>query len=98
MGEFACTTRMRTQSQERRGHTAAVGTAGIKNIMAYSWPSHCKRYLESMELEKRFLRLRVRTQRIPCRHPSLCDTGDRGMCRTLLQMSCCSRVPGLGFS
>ena len=40
---------------------ASVSAAGIKNIMAYSWPSHCKRYLESMEVEKRFLRLRVRT-------------------------------------
>ena len=51
---------MRTRSQE--GDTFSVGAAGIKNIMAYSWPSHCKRYLESMEVEKRFLRLRVRTQ------------------------------------
>jgi hypothetical protein len=28
----------------------------VNNIMAYSWPSHCKRYLESIEMEKRFLR------------------------------------------
>lgn len=26
---------------------------GIKNIMAYSWPSHCKQVLESLEKEKR---------------------------------------------
>lgn len=28
--------------------------------MAYSWPSHCKRYLESMEEEKQFLKIKVR--------------------------------------
>ena len=28
---------------------------GVKNIMAYSWPSHCKKVLESLESEKRFL-------------------------------------------
>ena len=33
--------------------------AGVKNIMAYSWPSHCKRYLDNMELEKRFLASKV---------------------------------------
>ena len=30
--------------------------AGVANIMAYSWLSHCKRYLELLEGEKRFLR------------------------------------------
>ena len=30
--------------------------AGINNIMAYSWPSHCKKYLEVLEAEKQFLR------------------------------------------
>ena len=24
--------------------------------MAYSWPSHCKRYLDAIEAEKRYLR------------------------------------------
>ena len=24
--------------------------------MAYSWPSHCKRYLEAVDAEKRFIR------------------------------------------
>jgi hypothetical protein len=28
----------------------------VANIMAYSWPSHCKRYLESLESEKRFVK------------------------------------------
>ena len=27
---------------------------GIKNIMAYSWPSHCKQVLESLEKEKQY--------------------------------------------
>jgi len=30
--------------------------AGVANIMAYSWLSHCKRYLELLEGEKRFLK------------------------------------------
>ena len=30
--------------------------AGVANIMAYSWLSHCKRYLELLDGEKRFLR------------------------------------------
>lgn len=30
--------------------------AGVNNIMAYSWPSHCKKYLECLEAEKQFLR------------------------------------------
>ncbi|KAK9809313.1 hypothetical protein WJX73_004061 [Symbiochloris irregularis] len=29
---------------------------GVNNIMAYSWPSHCKKYLEVLESEKQFLR------------------------------------------
>eukprot|EP00884_Botryococcus_braunii_P004374 jgi/Botrbrau1/13938/Bobra.0193s0005.1 len=35
---------------------------GVNNIMAYSWPSHCKRYLESIEMEKRFLRHHLRRE------------------------------------
>lgn len=34
--------------------------AGVANIMAYSWFSHCKKYLEALELEKRF----VKTQKV----------------------------------
>ncbi|PSC69593.1 Sucrose-phosphate synthase [Micractinium conductrix] len=33
-----------------------MSTNGVKNIMAYSWPSHCKRYLEAIEVEKRAMR------------------------------------------
>ncbi|KAI3435641.1 hypothetical protein D9Q98_001699 [Chlorella vulgaris] len=29
---------------------------GVKNIMAYSWPSHCKKYLEAIEAEKRVIK------------------------------------------
>ncbi len=34
--------------------------AGVANIMAYSWFSHCKKYLEALELEKRF----TKTQKV----------------------------------
>jgi hypothetical protein len=30
--------------------------AGVANIMAYSWFSHCKKYLAALEAEKRFAR------------------------------------------
>jgi sucrose-phosphate synthase len=30
--------------------------SGVKNIMAYSWPSHCKKYLDSIEAEKRSIK------------------------------------------
>ncbi|KAL4458202.1 hypothetical protein ABPG75_013067 [Micractinium tetrahymenae] len=33
-----------------------MSTSGVKNIMAYSWPSHCKKYLESIEVEKRTIK------------------------------------------
>lgn len=33
----------------------AMSTSGVKNIMAYSWPAHCKRYMESMNAEKRLV-------------------------------------------
>lgn len=29
---------------------------GIHNIMAYSWPSHCKQVLESLEKEKQYVK------------------------------------------
>ncbi|KAI8109061.1 hypothetical protein M9435_005477 [Picochlorum sp. BPE23] len=28
-----------------------MSTNGVNNIMAYSWPAHCKRYMESMDAE-----------------------------------------------
>lgn len=34
--------------------------AGVANIMAYSWFSHCRKYLEALELEKRF----IKTQKV----------------------------------
>ena len=34
--------------------------SGVANIMAYSWFSHCKKYLEALELEKRF----IKTQKV----------------------------------
>ena len=39
-------------------------SAGVANIMAYSWPSHCKRYLDAIEAEKRYLR----SQQVCCGH------------------------------
>lgn len=48
--------------------TWAVVGAGVANIMAYSWFSHCKKYLEALEMEKRF----IKTQKV---HKSLlCHT------------------------
>ena len=38
----------------------SVVGAGVANIMAYSWFSHCKKYLEALELEKRF----IKTQKV----------------------------------
>ncbi len=37
---------------------------GIKNIMAYSWPSHCKQVLESLEKEKQY----TKTHTVRSRH------------------------------
>ena len=34
----------------------SVLRAGVANIMAYSWFSHCKKYLAALEAEKRFAR------------------------------------------
>ena len=31
-------------------------TAGVGNIMAYSWFSHCEKYLKALEFEKRFMK------------------------------------------
>ena len=61
----ACAQRMRRATCLH--HACMLGTrlaltnlcgvdAGVANIMAYSWPSHCKRYLDSIEAEKRYLR------------------------------------------
>lgn len=33
-----------------------MSSSGVANIMAYSWPSHCKRYLDSLDSELRFLK------------------------------------------
>ena len=35
---------------------------GTKNIMAYSWPSHCKQVLESLEKEKQY----TKTHTVSC--------------------------------
>ncbi|KAK9919093.1 hypothetical protein WJX75_009336 [Coccomyxa subellipsoidea] len=35
---------------------------GVANIMAYSWFSHCKKYLEALEMEKRFIKTQKRFQ------------------------------------
>lgn len=32
----------------------AMSQNGVDNIMAYSWPSHCKQVLESLEKEKQY--------------------------------------------
>ena len=31
-------------------------SAGVGNIMAYSWFSHCEKYLKALEFEKRFMK------------------------------------------
>ncbi len=33
---------------------SSMSTSGVNNIMAYSWPAHCKRYMETMDVERRF--------------------------------------------
>jgi len=33
---------------------SSMSTSGVDNIMAYSWPAHCKRYMEAMDIERRF--------------------------------------------
>ncbi|KAH7619458.1 putative sucrose-phosphate synthase 1 [Nannochloris sp. 'desiccata'] len=33
---------------------SSMSTSGVDNIMAYSWPAHCKRYMETMDVERRF--------------------------------------------
>lgn len=40
-----------------------MSSSGVKNIMAYSWPSHCKKYLESIESEKRVIKSTKRHDR-----------------------------------
>ena len=40
---------------------------GTNNIMAYSWPSHVKKYLDAIEAEKRFQRsTKVGQLGVPC--------------------------------
>ena len=34
----------------------AMSQNGVDNIMAYSWPSHCKQVLESLEKEKQYVK------------------------------------------
>ena len=34
----------------------SYSTAGVGNIMAYSWFSHCEKYLKALEFEKRFMK------------------------------------------
>lgn len=36
---------------------------GVNNIMAYSWPAHCKRYMESLDAERRVAKSRQRQDR-----------------------------------
>lgn len=33
-----------------------MSKAGVNNIMAYSWPSHVKRYVEALDAEVRFIK------------------------------------------
>ena len=49
---------------------------GIKNIMAYSWPSHCKQVLESLEKEKRTHKTHTARLCLSCVClPATCDQG-----------------------
>lgn len=40
-----------------------MSEAGRSNIMAYSWPAHCKRYMEAMEADKKFMKVSRRHDR-----------------------------------
>ena len=57
--------------------------AGVANIMAYSWPSHCKRYLDAIEAEKRYLR----SQQVSC---CVCSAPCQSAC---LRPSICRAAP-----
>lgn len=41
----------------------AMSLSGINNIMAYSWPAHCKRYMEAMDAEQRLAKRPYRHDR-----------------------------------
>ena len=59
---------------------------GVKNIMAYSWPSHCKKVLESLESEKRFLQQHKVGCHLTSQHFLGCTAPTSGMswkCRAL---------------
>ena len=47
---------------------------GIKNIMAYSWPSHCKQVLESLEKEKQYTKTHTVSLQLPVMSGSPRDT------------------------
>ena len=40
--------------------------AGVANIMAYSWFSHCEKYLKALEYEKRFMKQQKVTSMATC--------------------------------
>ena len=40
-----------------------MSSSGVKNIMSYSWPAHCKRYMETMEHEYRLIKSTVNQAR-----------------------------------
>ncbi len=39
-----------------RASAPELANAGVANIMAYSWFSHCEKYLKALEYEKRFMK------------------------------------------
>jgi len=41
----------------------SMSVSGINNIMAYSWPAHCKRYMEAMDAEQRLAKRPYRHDR-----------------------------------
>lgn len=41
----------------------SMSKSGINNIMAYSWPAHCKRYMEAMDAEQRLAKRPYRHDR-----------------------------------
>ena len=58
---------LRSLSTVRVCAYSGVSRAGVENIFAYAWPEHCRKYLEALEYEKRFLRThKVSHNAFPC--------------------------------
>ena len=58
---------------------------GIKNIMAYSWPSHCKQVLESLEKEKQYIKTHTVSCSVALHHAASCKVWQEAI--TAVQVS-----------